>query len=157
MAKEGKLAQYAKICKGIDLCPNQPETFNGFKDDDGCPDEKPQEIKQKFTLTGVNFKTASAELLEESYYMLETVYNSLEAYPKVKVEIAGHTDNEGSADYNRVLSEERAKTVMKYLINRGISPDRLTAKGYGKERPVASNNMAEGRAKNRRVELIPVN
>jgi outer membrane protein OmpA-like peptidoglycan-associated protein len=157
VAKEGKLAQYAKICKGIDLCPNQPETFNGFKDDDGCPDEKPQEIKQKFTLTGVNFKTASAELLEESYYMLETVYNSLEAYPKVKVEIAGHTDNEGSADYNRVLSEERAKTVMKYLINRGISPDRLTAKGYGKERPVASNNMAEGRAKNRRVELIPVN
>ena len=157
VAKEGKLAQYAKICKGIDLCPNQPETFNGFKDDDGCPDEKPQEIKQKFTLTGVNFKTASAELLEESYYMLETVYNSLEAYPKVKVEIAGHTDNEGSADYNRVLSEERAKTVMKYLINRGISPDRLTAKGYGKERPVASNNTAEGRAKNRRVELIPVN
>jgi outer membrane protein OmpA-like peptidoglycan-associated protein len=46
---------------------------------------------------------------------------------------------------------------MKYLINRGISPDRLTAKGYGKERPVASNNSAEGRAKNRRVELIPVN
>ena len=62
-----------------------------------------------------------------------------------------------SADYNRVLSEERAKSVMKYLINRGISPDRLTAKGYGKERPVASNNTAEGRAKNRRVELIPVN
>jgi len=76
---------------------------------------------------------------------------------KVKVEIDGHTDNEGSADYNRVLSEERAKTVMKYLINRGISPDRLTAKGYGKERPVGSNNTAEGRAKNRRVELIPVN
>jgi outer membrane protein OmpA-like peptidoglycan-associated protein len=85
--------------------------------------------KQKFTLTGVNFKTASAELLEESYYMLETVYNSLEAYPKVKVEIAGHTDNEGSADYNRVLSEERAKTVMKYLINRGISPDQINSKG----------------------------
>ena len=156
VAKEGRLAQYAKICKGIDLCPNQPETYNGYKDDDGCPDEKPQEIKQKFVLTGVNFKTASAELLEESYYMLETVYNSLEAYPKVKVEIDGHTDNEGSADYNRVLSEERAKTVMKYLINRGISPDRLSAKGYGKERPVASNNTAEGRAKNRRVELVPV-
>jgi outer membrane protein OmpA-like peptidoglycan-associated protein len=88
--------------------------------------------------------------------MLETVYNSLEAYPNVKVEIDGHTDNEGSGDYNRVLSEERAKTVMKYLINRGISADRLSAKGYGKERPVASNNTAEGRAKNRRVELVPV-
>jgi outer membrane protein OmpA-like peptidoglycan-associated protein len=157
VAKEGKQALYANICKGVDLCPDQPETFNGYKDDDGCPDSKPQEIKQKLILRGVNFKTASDELLEESYYVLEqVVFNSLEAYPNVKVEIAGHTDNQGGDDYNLVLSDKRAKAVMSYLVNRGIAPDRLVAKGYGKNRPVASNATAEGRAQNRRVEIIPI-
>jgi OmpA-OmpF porin, OOP family len=156
VAKEGKQSMYANICKGVDMCPNQPETFNGYKDDDGCPDEKPQEIKQKFILRGVNFKTASDELLEESYYVLEqSAFNSLEAYPNVKVEIAGFTDNQGKDDYNLVLSEKRARAVMNYLVNRGISPNRLTAKGYGKNHPIASNNTPEGRALNRRVEIIP--
>jgi outer membrane protein OmpA-like peptidoglycan-associated protein len=139
-----------------DACPNNPETVNGFKDTDGCPDEKPQEIRQTIILKGVNFKTASAELLEESYYVLETVFNSLEAYPDVKVEIAGHTDNQGSADYNLVLSYERAKSVMAYLVMRGIDQRRIVARGYGKERPTASNATPEGRAKNRRVEVIPL-
>jgi hypothetical protein len=103
-----------------DNCPNKPETVNGYKDNDGCPDEKPMEIKQTLILKGVNFKTASAELLEESYYVLETVYNSLEAYPHIRVEIAGHTDNQGSDNYNLALSYDRAKTVMNYLIMRGI-------------------------------------
>jgi OmpA-OmpF porin, OOP family len=143
------------IADSVDKCPNNPETVNGYKDDDGCPDEKPVEIKQKLVLRGVNFKTASAELLEESYYVLEQVYNSLEAYPNVKVEIDGHTDNQGGADYNKVLSYERAKTVMNYLVMRGISADRLVARGFGKEQPVASNNTAEGRAQNRRVEIVP--
>jgi outer membrane protein OmpA-like peptidoglycan-associated protein len=156
VSERGLQAKYAKVCKGSDQCPNQPETFNGFKDDDGCPDEKPQEIKQKLILKGVNFKTASAELLEESYYVLEQVYNSLEAYPNVKVEIAGHTDDQGGSQYNLILSYQRAKTVMDYLIMRGISPDRLVAKGYGKERPITSNATPEGRAMNRRVEIIPI-
>jgi len=155
VAEQGKQAQYAKICKGSDQCPNQPETYNGFKDDDGCPDEKPTEIKQKLILRGVNFKTASAELLEESYYVLEQVYNSLEAYTNVKIEIAGHTDNVGNSQDNLVLSYQRAKSVMDYLIMRGISADRMVAKGYGKDRPVTSNSTAEGRATNRRVEIIP--
>jgi len=155
VAEQGKQSLYEKICKGSDVCPNQPETFNGFKDDDGCADEKPQEIKQKLILRGVNFKTASAELLEESYYVLEQVYNSLEAYPNVKVEVSGHTDDQGKAQYNQVLSYQRAKSVMDYLIMRGISPDRLVAKGYGKEKPMATNGTAEGRALNRRVEIAP--
>ncbi|MDD5673005.1 MAG: OmpA family protein [Chitinivibrionales bacterium] len=144
------------IPDSIDQCPNKPETYNGFKDDDGCPDEKPQEIKQKLILNGVNFKTASAELLEESFYVLDNVFNSLEAYPNVKVEIAGHTDNEGSPETNMVLSLERAKTVMKYMVMRGINQSRLVARGYGKERPIASNSSAAGRAKNRRVEIVPI-
>lgn len=144
------------IPDSLDACPNNPETVNGFKDTDGCPDEKPQEIKQTFVLSGVNFKTASAELLEESYYVLEQVFNSLEAYPDVRVEIGGHTDDQGSNDYNLALSYDRAKSVVAYLVTRGLSKDRLTARGYGEERPIAPNTTAEGRAKNRRVEVVPL-
>ncbi len=145
------------IPDSVDACTNNPETVNGFKDSDGCPDEKPQEIKQTLILKGVNFKTASSELLEESYYVLETVFNSLEAYSNIRIEIAGHTDNQGSSDYNLQLSYDRAKSVMEYFVMRGISQDRIVARGYGKERPIAPNTTAEGRAKNRRVEVIPLN
>jgi len=89
-------------------------------------------------------------------FLEQVVFNSLEAYPNVRVEISGHTDNQGGDDYILVLSDKRAKAVMSYLINRGISADRLVAKGYGKTRPVASNNTAEGRAQNRRVEITPL-
>jgi OOP family OmpA-OmpF porin len=145
------------IPDSVDNCPNNPETVNGFKDQDGCPDEKPQEIKQTLILKGVNFKTASAELLEESYYVLETVFNSLEAYPEIRIEIGGHTDNQGSNDYNLALSYDRAKSVMEYFVMRGINQSRVIARGYGKDRPIASNATPEGRAKNRRVEVVPLN
>lgn len=139
-----------------DGCPNNPETVNGYKDQDGCPDEKPREIKQALILKGVNFKTASAELLEESYYVLEKVFNSLEAYPHVRVEIAGHTDDQGSDQYNMALSYDRAKSVMSYLIMRGIPNERIEARGYGETRPRAGNDTEEGRYKNRRVEVVPL-
>ncbi|MBD3314524.1 MAG: OmpA family protein [Chitinivibrionales bacterium] len=139
-----------------DGCPNNPETVNGYKDQDGCPDEKPREIKQALILKGVNFKTASAELLEESYYVLEKVYNSLEAYPHVRVQIAGHTDSQGGDQYNLQLSLDRAEAVRSYLVMRGIAPDRMVARGYGETQPIADNGTAEGRAKNRRVELVPI-
>ncbi len=149
-------SKYASICKGSDACVNQPETNNGYKDDDGCPDEKPQEIKANMILKGVNFKTASAELLEESYYVLEQVFNSLESYPEAKIEISGHTDSQGKAEDNRRLSLDRAKSVKDYLVMRGISADRISVAGYGPDKPLASNNTAEGRAKNRRVEITPI-
>lgn len=139
-----------------DACVNNPETMNGYKDTDGCPDEKPQEIKQTLVLRGVNFKTASAELLPESFYVLEQVYNSLEAYPNVRVEIGGHTDDQGTNEYNLALSYDRAKSVMEYLVMRGINKDRIVARGYGEDRPVAENTTAEGRSKNRRVEVVPL-
>jgi outer membrane protein OmpA-like peptidoglycan-associated protein len=144
------------IQDNVDACPNNPETVNGYKDQDGCPDEKPQEIKQALILKGVNFKLASAELLEESYYVLEKVYNSLEAYPHVRVEIQGHTDSQGSDQYNMALSYDRAQSVRNYLVMRGIPPDKLEARGYGETKPIASNNTAEGRAQNRRVEVVPI-
>jgi outer membrane protein OmpA-like peptidoglycan-associated protein len=139
-----------------DRCPNVAETFNGYKDEDGCPDEKPKMIQAKLILKGVNFITASAELTEESYSILDEVYNSLEAFPEVRVEISGHTDAVGMASYNKMLSQDRANSVRNYLLSRGILPTRITAVGYGKERPIASNSSNEGRAQNRRVEIIPI-
>jgi outer membrane protein OmpA-like peptidoglycan-associated protein len=139
-----------------DACPSAPETQNGFKDDDGCPDDVPQAITRRMILQGVNFKTASAELLDESYPALDLVYNSLESFPNVRVEIAGHTDSIGPAKENQMLSFERAKTVKEYLSNRGIDGNRIVVKGYGEDRPIASNNTADGRRQNRRVEITPL-
>jgi hypothetical protein len=75
-------------------------------------------------------------------------------YPGLKIEIQGHTDNQGSADYNQDLSQRRAQTVKTYLVANGTDDSRLAAKGYGFSQPVASNDTKEGRAKNRRVELV---
>jgi len=78
---------------------------------------------------------------------------SLREWPEVKLEISGHTDNMGKADYNRDLSRQRAETVRMYMINKGVAEDRLTAVGYGPDKPIADNKTANGRAQNRRVEV----
>jgi outer membrane protein OmpA-like peptidoglycan-associated protein len=145
------------IVDSRDKCPNNPETVNGYKDQDGCPDEEPKKITKKLTLRGVHFKTGSAKILKSSYPVLDKVFNSLEAFPNKKFEIAGHTDNRGGDEYNRILSYKRAKAVKDYFVQKGISTDRLIARGYGEEKPVATNETAEGRAENRRVEIVPTN
>lgn len=146
------------ILDAQDGCPNEPEDFNGYKDQDGCPDGgKPEEIKQTLVMEGVNFRTGSAELLDESYMVLDKVYNSLEAFPNVKVEIRGHTDNVGAARANLILSQERAQSVKDYLVNRGVSADRIKVKGMGESEPITSNRTAKGREKNRRIEFVRIN
>jgi OmpA-OmpF porin, OOP family len=138
-----------------DKCPEQPETKNGYKDDDGCPDEVPADLK-KFTgvIQGINFKLNSAQLLKGSYPLLNRAVKVLKDYPDVRLEIGGHSDNRGKADYNRDLSQKRADAVKDYLIKQGISADRLEAVGYGMDRPIASNKTQVGRSKNRRTEFI---
>ena len=79
---------------------------------------------------------------------------SLHAWPEATIEIQGHTDSSGSADLNRALSMLRAEAVREYLIGKGIDPARMTAVGYGEDLPIGDNATAEGRAMNRRVELI---
>lgn len=143
------------ILDADDQCPNEPETFNGYNDEDGCPDERP--IEQKFILRGVNFESGSAALTPDSYSILDQVVRSLMAYPEVKVEIRGYTDSVGSWEYNLDLSQRRADAVKQYLLNSGISPDRLVTKGYGEANPVASNKTASGRAENRRIEFHRLN
>ena len=78
----------------------------------------------------------------------------LQSAPELRLEIGGHTDNVGTPDANQKLSEARAKSVVAALVAQGVSADRVSAKGYGQSSPVADNRTEEGRAKNRRVELV---
>ncbi|HEV8701751.1 MAG TPA: OmpA family protein [Candidatus Polarisedimenticolia bacterium] len=109
--------------------------------------------KRSLVLEGVNFETDSDTLTASSHATLDRVAQSLNAYPDIRVEIAGHTDSLGGADHNMQLSAARADSVKRYLVSRGVDGSRLVAKGYGDSMPVADNDTASGRAKNRRVEL----
>ena len=141
------------IADDKDRCPLQAEVVNNFKDEDGCPDDIPVEPAKTFAVDGVNFQTGSAEITSESFSVLDKVFDQLEAFPAAEFEITGHTDNRGKAKINLKLSQDRAESVRKYLVNRGVAASRLTAKGYGDTRPLASNETAEGRAQNRRIEF----
>jgi OOP family OmpA-OmpF porin len=77
----------------------------------------------------------------------------LKEYPETMVKIEGHTDSKGSADYNAQLSQRRAEAVRNFLVNNGISPERITAQGMGEDYPIATNSTAAGRLQNRRVEV----
>ena len=111
---------------------------------------------RRLTLDGVNFDNDSARLRPESIAVLDHAAATLKEWGEVKVEVAGHTDSVGAEASNLKLSQRRAEAVRAYLIGNGLAADRLTAKGYGESQPVADNRTAAGRAKNRRVELIPL-
>lgn len=109
--------------------------------------------KDGFIALYLNFDTGKASIRPDSKKTLDDVATALSSAPNLRIEIGGHTDNVGKADANRMLSEARAQSVLKALAERGIATNRLTAKGYGQDKPVADNTTEDGRAKNRRVEL----
>jgi len=141
-----------------DQCPDEPETLNGTADEDGCPDRGPTlvvvtatqiEIKQQ-----INFETDSDRIVgQRSFDILNVVAGVLRANPHIRIEIQGHTDNRGSHDHNMDLSQRRAESVRRYLIQQGIAADRMQARGYGPDVPIEDNRTARGRQKNRRVEF----
>ena len=98
--------------------------------------------KKSLVLEGVNFATGKAELTPESQAILDGVAESLVAHEDLKVQGGGHTDNTGSAAVNKRLSAARAEAVRQYLISKGVSAGRLTARGYGPSKPIASNKTA---------------
>lgn len=104
-------------------------------------------------LKNIFFDTDKYDLKSESFAELEKLYQLMLKNPKLKIEIRGHTDNTGTKEINRVLSENRAKAVYLYLTNKGIAADRMTYKGYGDSLPIDTNNTPEGRANNRRTEF----
>lgn len=105
-------------------------------------------------LEGVNFDFDKAVIRPQDYAKLDQDVEALKAWGDVEVEVAGHTCSIGTEEYNLGLSQRRAEAVRNYLVSKGVSADRLTARGYGESRPVASNATREGRAQNRRVELV---
>jgi outer membrane protein OmpA-like peptidoglycan-associated protein len=101
----------------------------------------------------ITFKTDSAEIDPSFYKVLNSVNIVVKKYNKTVVEVAGHTDSTGSAEYNQKLSERRANAVAQYLEGQGLATNRVVTIGAGETRPVADNSTAEGRQANRRVEL----
>jgi OOP family OmpA-OmpF porin len=129
----------------LDDCADTPAGFN--VDKKGC-----SIIEFKFG--GVNFEPKSFDLTEQSKLILDEAAITINASPEIsKIEVQAHTDYKGSGEANLKLSEKRASSVRDYLVSRGVSENRLVAKGYGESLPIADNKTAEGRAKNRRVEL----
>lgn len=107
----------------------------------------------KVVLQNIFFATNSYELLDSSLPELETLLELLNNNPSIRIEISGHTDSQGKAEYNQTLSKNRAQSVRNYLIEKGINPDRITSQGYGQTQPIADNNTEEGRKQNRRTEF----
>ncbi|HUS63036.1 MAG TPA: OmpA family protein [Kofleriaceae bacterium] len=141
-----------------DRCPNEKETANGFEDGDGCPDEVPSSVA-KFTgvIQGITFRHNSAELTVGSHATLDAAAKVLTEHAELRIEIGGHTDNSGTPEYNRGLSQRRAEAVKAYLVKKGVADARLTPKGYGPDKPLVPNVSKEAQAQNRRVEftLLP--
>lgn len=129
-----------------DLCP--ASSAGAKVDAFGC------EVDAAIVLRGVNFHTDSDQLTEQSLAILNTISETLTANPEIRVEVAGHTDSQGEDLYNKDLSQRRAVTVVDYLVNKGVNSDNLKPAGYGEESPMADNATTDGRAENRRVELV---
>lgn len=133
------------VAAGADLCPEAPAgaPVNAL----GCPREK------AIVLEGIVFASGTATLTPESQKALDRIAAALVLAPRVKLEVAGYTDSVGDDRRNRRLSAQRAQAVAAYLTGKGVAAARLTANGYGAENPIGDNATAEGRQKNRRIEL----
>jgi outer membrane protein OmpA-like peptidoglycan-associated protein len=141
----------------VDQCPNDPETVNGVEDDDGCPDQGLVEVKEDKILLGerVYFDFGMARIKHRSKKLLEHLANLIATHPEyLVVSIEGHADSKGPVEFNLKLSRKRADRVKKYLMDLGISPDRLVTKGFGEANPWTAAEDEGKMEKNRRVELM---
>ena len=120
------------------------------------PPPPPPAAAAKIILRGVHFNFNKANIRPSDAAVLDEAAATLKAQPSMRVDVNGYTDSIGSTKYNLRLSEERANAVANYLENQGVAADRLVPHGYGKTNFVATNSTKEGRAQNRRVELVPV-
>ena len=152
-----------------DMCPEDPENFNRHMDEDGCPDagtgvtNRSMPPRSRFSWRqeptfevreSVEFQEGSTRLTTSSMVALGGIVDQMALDPSLRATIEGHTDNVGPAESNRALSQRRADSVRTFLVGKGIDGTRVTANGYGEDRPIADNGTPEGRRRNRRVELI---
>src|SRR5262249_43780361 len=139
-----------------DMCPEEPENFNGFEDSDGCPDRARVIIESSscIIIPQIHFREGDAAVLPEAMPIVEQVAQVMINNPSLRlVEIQGHSDNLGSAAENMRVSLARARAVMAALVKLGVPASRLRARGFGATLPIAQNVTDEARAKNRRVEF----
>ena len=139
----------------VDNCPNEA----GPADNQGCPAKQKQLVVIKQDRIEIKdtvyFETGKSTIQRRSFKLLDQVAKVLNEHPELeKVWIEGHTDNVGKPDANMKLSQRRAEAVRDYLVKKGVAPQRLEAKGFGQERPIAPNTDAKGRATNRRVDFL---
>ena len=136
------------VVDGVDECPN---TIEGLQVNAvGCVEKSEG---QSLVLLGVSFDVNSNRLTANAKDILAKTAEGLKGQEDLTVEIAGHTDSVGNAEYNLTLSQQRAEAVRDYLLDLGVSESQLTAKGYGESKPIRSNETKEGRERNRRVEF----
>jgi outer membrane protein OmpA-like peptidoglycan-associated protein len=140
-----------------DLCPFEPETVNGYADSDGCPDEdQVRVLGDKIVLDDrVHFMVNSHIIRRESFGLLTRLAKLIKDHPEyVHVSIEGHADERGAEDFNQKLSENRASSVMDFLVKSGVAASRLSSKGYGSTRPLVDRKSELAYFHNRRVEFI---
>ena len=158
LMKDGKETAWVKIeCGGNDNSDFYSLTIIQLE-------EMKQEVTSEDILTAlnaqghialyINFETGKSEIKAESQKIIDQIFDMLTANPTLKISIEGHTDNVGSPASNQTLSDNRAKSVMSNLLAKGIDKTRLTAKGLGQTKPIAENTSEDGKAKNRRVEIV---
>jgi len=176
------------VLDGVDKCPLDPEDPEGYQDEDGCPDldndgDTVPDLKDQCPNTPgatdqeplgcpatpalvvvtdcevkitqqIHFEYNKATIRKVSFEVLDAVVQVLDKNRDIKIEVQGHTDNRGGADYNKKLSDKRAGSVMQYLISHGVDASRLDSRGYGFDRPLVPNTSDENRALNRRVQFV---
>jgi outer membrane protein OmpA-like peptidoglycan-associated protein len=139
-----------------DKCPNEPETFNGFEDEDGCPDKGRVIIEGSsiVILDKIEFVYDKADIVAKSLPIIDAVASTLKAHPEFElVYIEGHADNRGDDGYNLGLSQRRVEKVVQELVKKGVEAKRLKAKGYGEYCPLVQAENEDAWARNRRVEF----
>ncbi len=120
-------------------------------------EDKQETVQKPILFKDVYFDFDKNFLTEDAAEILDETVAILNKNTNLKIEVAGHTDNKGSSEYNKILSEKRAKVVFDYLVDKGINKERLSCKGYGEDISVADNTTKDGRQKNRRIEFIIIN
>jgi len=164
--EKGKPSKFCQLYSGISMDAPEPVDYDRIEQivQRHIPEVVETQVvvektvdTSRWVLVGVNFDFNSARLSSEAYPILLHAVQVLLRNPDMRIEIQGHTDNVGSERYNQTLSERRARTVMNYLVARGISASRLQTMGYGETKPIADNNTPAGRAMNRRIEFKILN
>jgi outer membrane protein OmpA-like peptidoglycan-associated protein len=139
-----------------DKCPNDPETYNGFEDQDGCPDKGRVVIEGSdiLIMDKVLFQTGSAQILPESFPIIDAVATTLKHHPEfLVVEVAGHADERSDDEFNLRLTQDRARSVVEAMVQRNVERQRLVSQGYGEYCPVDTAHGPAAWDKNRRVEF----